>query len=313
MMMRQAILAILCAASWTGSVAAQRSCNGSPSLCGRSIANTTFVGSHNSPFVGILPSHNQYVSVTDQMKLGVRFLQAQTQDKRGAVQMCHTACELLDVGPLADYLKPIKAFLDGNPNEVITMLLTNPDALSVTLFADAFRSTGLEAYAFVPGKKLALAEWPTLGSLIDSGKRLIVFMDYHSDTGKVPYILDEFQYYFETPFSRTDAKFPDCNIDRPSGAKADGRMYIANHALNFVLDIFGNKIIIPDQVQASNTNSLASINAEVNLCTSKHGRPPNVVLLDWINIGNAMGAQADANKLRGASRIKRFMLRLFGN
>lgn len=39
-------------------------------------------------------------------------------------------------------------------------------------------------------------------------------LDYHADTTKVPYILDEFAYCFETPFSQTDPKFPqyDCTI-----------------------------------------------------------------------------------------------------
>jgi len=35
--------------------------------------------------------------------------------------------------------------------------------------------------------------WPTLGQMIDSGKRVVVFMDSGADNGGVDYILPEFQ------------------------------------------------------------------------------------------------------------------------
>lgn len=98
-------------------------CNGQDALCSRPYSNVTFVGSHDSAFVGPLPSQNQLLSVTDQLGLGVRFLQSQTHDKDGAIEMCHTSCDLLDAGTLTDYLKPIKAFMDANPNEVVTLLM----------------------------------------------------------------------------------------------------------------------------------------------------------------------------------------------
>jgi len=35
--------------------------------------------------------------------------------------------------------------------------------------------------------------WPTLGQMIDNGKRVVVFMDSGADSGGVDYILPEFQ------------------------------------------------------------------------------------------------------------------------
>ena len=32
---------------------------------------------------------------------------------------------------MTDYLKKVKTFLDANPNEVLTLLFTNPEGLSV--------------------------------------------------------------------------------------------------------------------------------------------------------------------------------------
>ena len=70
--------AMASAASFSGSAAAA-TCNGHDELCGRRYSDVTLIGSHNSAFVGDSPAHNQYVSVTRQLDLGVRFLQAQTQ------------------------------------------------------------------------------------------------------------------------------------------------------------------------------------------------------------------------------------------
>ena len=41
---------------------------------------------------------------------------------------------------------------------------------------------------------LLAAQWPTLGALLDSGKRVIVFLDAGADVDRsVPYILPEFE------------------------------------------------------------------------------------------------------------------------
>ncbi|KAI1098469.1 PLC-like phosphodiesterase [Jackrogersella minutella] len=273
-----------------GSLAAD--CNGHAELCDRPYSNITFAGAHNSPFVGISLSDNQFTTPTDQLNQGIRFLQGQTQDKDGLPEMCHTSCILEDAGSLQDYLSGIKTWVDDNPNEVITLLITNPDAIDITLYGDAFNTTGLESYVFIPDGQLALADWPTLGDMISSGTRVVVFMDYNMDTSKVPYILDEFGYWFETPFSPTKDNFIQCNVDRPAGASADGRMFLANHNLN--VEILPD-VLIPDPEQASDTNSMANITSQTDICVQNYGRNPNVVLLDFVSVGDAVAMQDQLN------------------
>ncbi|KUI72936.1 hypothetical protein VM1G_08399 [Cytospora mali] len=271
----------------------QAACNGEDALCSRKYSNVTFVGSHDSAFVGYLPTDNQLISVADQLALGVRFLQAQTHNLDGTIELCHTSCLELDAGTLADYLAPVKTFMDANPDEVVSMLLTNGDAIAVADYASVFSSVGLDKYVFTPSGTLSLDEWPTLQTMIDNGTRLVVWMDYHADTSSVSYILDEFSYYFETPYDETNKSFPDCTIDRPSGASADGRMGLVNHMLH--IEILG--IQIPDEAAAGTTNSVDSIDAQASICKGLYGRAPNVVLLDYVNLGDAMGAQAVLNGL----------------
>ncbi|KAH6655878.1 PLC-like phosphodiesterase [Truncatella angustata] len=274
-------------------VASAINCNGNAALCDRKYSNVTFVGAHNSPFVGALPTQNQLSDVTAQLNKGIRFLTAQTHDKDGAVQLCHTECGLEDAGTLQSYLSTIKTWLDGNTNEVVTLLLTNGDAIDLSKFSDAFKASGLDTYTYAPTADLSLADWPTLGEIVASKKRLIVFMDYNADISKVSYILDEFKYYFETPFDPTDSQLLECNIDRPSGASANGRMYLVNHNLN--AEVFG--ISIPDIGAASKTNSESSILAHSDICIGKYSRDPNVILLDYISLGNPIAAQNTLNEI----------------
>jgi hypothetical protein len=158
--------------------ARQTVCNGNAAYCDRIYSDVSFVGSHDSAFVGILPSDNEDISLTDQMNLGIRFLQGQThKNSAGAIEMCHTSCILLDAGSEQSYLGTVKSFLDANPNEVITLLIVNGDKLDVSMFDAAFTNSGIKEYAFVPSSNpLPRAAWPTIGEMISSGKRLVVFM-----------------------------------------------------------------------------------------------------------------------------------------
>jgi hypothetical protein len=155
-------------------------CNGHAELCDRLYSNVSQVGSHDSAFVGISLADNQYISVTAQLNFGIRFLQGQTHlDELGILSLCHTSCLLRDAGPLQSYLATVKMWLDNNPNEVLTLLLTNGDGVNISLFDIAFTASGIKHYAFVPPSTtslVAINAWPTLQGLINSGKRLVVFL-----------------------------------------------------------------------------------------------------------------------------------------
>ena len=275
-------------------------CNGFDELCDRSYSNITFMGTHDSAMAGnaLDQFNDQEISVADQLNMGIRFLQAQTHYNGGTLEMCHTLCipDVSDVGPLSDYLTTVKTFLDANPNEVVTLLLTNGDYVPVGNFSNVFSSiAGLVDYIYVPPQDpLPIGAWPTLGELIGNKTRLIVFLDYDADSSVAPYILDEFAYFFETPYDVTDATFSNCSIDRPAGASSAGRMYLVNH----YLDVETLGVSTPDYGAASTTNGAASINANVAECVGNYTNNPNVVLVDWVNKGDVIDV---GNALNGLS------------
>ena len=177
-------LAALLVGSSASTAAASVACNGNAALCSRSYSNVSLIGSHDSAFVGELVTDNQDVSITAQLNDGIRFLQAQTHYFFDVLSMCHTSCWELDAGSLKNYLSPIKTWLDANPDEVVTLLLTNGDSKDVSLFGDAFKSSGLDTYAYAPSGKLSISQWPTLQEMIDAGDRLVVFLGMLLDSGR---------------------------------------------------------------------------------------------------------------------------------
>ena len=274
---------------------AQNLCNGYAELCGRLYSNVTTIGTHDSAFVGELPQDNQGVSVTAQLDAGVRFLQAQSHKNiLGTLELCHTSCLEEDAGSVESYLSTVKAWLDANPNEVLTILLVNGDNVPVSMFDAAYTSSGLKSYAYTPPTSpVAIDAWPTLQELILAGTRLVAFLDAGANA-PVPYILDEFTYFFETPYDTTDPTFPECTIDRPAGATADGRMYIVNHFLDLDLD----GIDIPDNAADNTTNAatgVGSIGAQADLCIGLYGRAPVGILVDYFDQGNVFAAQNTLN------------------
>lgn len=108
------------------------------------------------------------------------------------------ACGLFDGGSVESYLTIVKRWLDSHPNEVLTLVFTNPEKASVdTVWAPIFQKTGIADMAFVPAQtSMTRDDWPTLGEMISSGKRVVIFLDHGAEARSDPasaYILPQFQ------------------------------------------------------------------------------------------------------------------------
>ncbi|KAH7105465.1 PLC-like phosphodiesterase [Auriculariales sp. MPI-PUGE-AT-0066] len=280
-------------------------CNGDARLCDRKYSDVVFVGTHNSYALdgaGGLPglanaASNQFINVPAQLGMGIRFLQSQTHVKDDSLHVCHTSCDLYDGGSLEDYLKSVSAFLndDANKNEVVTLLITNPENYPIEKWADIFKAASLDSLVYnpssVPGTR---ADWPTMRELISANTRVVVLMDYNADTTKVPWILPEFDLMWESKFDEVDASFP-CGVDRVNG---DAGPKLGMSLINHYLDSEFLGILIPDRNAAPTTNSVDSIAAQVNNCAAL-GEAFKVthVLLDWADKGQAIEAGRKLNGL----------------
>ncbi|KAJ5587827.1 uncharacterized protein N7459_003592 [Penicillium hispanicum] len=274
-----------------------RPCNNYVEFCQRKYSNITMVAAHNSPFVRKgNAAANQDLTVTDQLNDGVRMLQFQVHNQNGTMTLCHSSCQILNVGTLEAYLAEVTQWVAKNHYEVVTILMGNSDYVAPGNFTGPVEQSGLLPYVYRPPKiPMGLEDWPTLSEMILSNKRVVFFMDYQANQTAVPWLLDEFSQIWETPFSPTDREFP-CTEQRPPGLStqdAKGRMYMANHNLNLELSLGSFSLLIPNTAEIQTTNGVSdygSLGLMAHNCTAMWDRPPNFLLVDYYNYGNFNGS-----------------------
>ncbi|KAL7417448.1 PLC-like phosphodiesterase [Mrakia frigida] len=274
-------------------------CNGHAELCDKSYGNVTFVGAHDSYAVGTTNiAANQDHNVTQQLTDGIRMLQVQAHNASTGIRLCHS-CLLLDAGLLSTYLTDVNTWAVANPTEVISILIVNSDGVDAATFGAAFVASGLDTISYTPPRSTtALADWPTLGSMIDSGKRIVTFMDHDADITTIPYIIDEFSNVFEDEFNTLSNAFP-CIANRTTGDPTT-QLMLTNH----FLDVAGSgSIVYPDKENIVQTNSetgVGSLGLGAQTCAALHGRYPNFMLVDFYT--SSEGAVFDvAASLNGVS------------
>ncbi|KAK3325657.1 PLC-like phosphodiesterase [Apodospora peruviana] len=284
-----------------------RPCNNYPEFCNRKYSNITEVGCHNSPFVRAgSAAANQQFPVTDQLNDGVRFLQAQMQWPANATaagsppHFCHTSCDLLDAGPITDWLTSVKDWVAAHPYDVVTILLGNGNYSTPDHYVPFIESTGILQYIYTPPiAPLARDDWPTLAQMILSGQRVIMFMDYMANQTAYPWLMDQFSQMWETPFDPLDQKFP-CTVQRPpdlSPEDAKKRLYLMNHNLNVEVALLGTTILVPAVSELNVTNNatgFGSVGLAANNCRSDWDYPPKILNVDYYNYGGYPGSVFEA-------------------
>jgi hypothetical protein len=274
-------------------------CNNYPEFCSRSYGNITEVSAHNSPFVRTgNAAANQALDVTTQLNDGIRLLQGQVHFNGSIPHFCHSSCDILDAGPITDYLGKVYDWVSTHPYDVVTILLGNGQLENgsyspATDYVPFLEQTGLVQYAYQPPKiPMAITDWPTLGSMILTGKRVVLFMDYNTNQTAVPYVLDEFSQMWETPFDPTNRSFP-CTIQRPPTLlpkDAPFRLYMTNHNLNYDVSILGNSLLVPNipllNVTNDNGTAFGSLGLTAQQCNDTWNYPPKFLNVDYYNVGN---------------------------
>ena len=80
----------------------------------------------------------------------------------------------------------------SNPlSPVVTLLIVNSDNLAATQFASVFVAAEVDSMSYSPqSASLPASGWPTLGSLINAGTRLVTFLSTTASFQAVPYLID---------------------------------------------------------------------------------------------------------------------------
>jgi len=285
-------------------------CNGHVELCDRRYDEVTTAATHNSmsapDIVPVWPEHDG--GLTAQLDAGIRTLLIDThhwpplesadqliaaaagrepplppalaealyrqvitaRDGRPGAFLCHNHCAF-GAQPLGEGLDEIRDFLARNPSEVVTLIIQ--DAISPDETAAAFEAAGLDRYVFP--QRLG-APWPTLGEMIERGRRLVVFAE---EEGPPPdWYANAFEAMQETPFLFLSPDAFSCVENR---GDPHAPLFLMNHWV---------QRIAPDRADSVRVNRLDVLVDRARKCERERGLRPNYLAVNFYDIGDVVAA-----------------------
>lgn len=276
-----ALLAALCCASCASETAPvdtqpdasipDPECNGHEELCGRRFDQVVYPMTHNAmsnAAAGWILS-NQNFGITRQLEDGIRGMMLDTYEEEGELLLCHVICPA-GSQPLVEGLREIADFLATHPDEVVSIIFENYITHAQT--ASAFEETGLLdlVYAHPLGEP-----WPTLGALIDSDTRLVVFQEKLPEEAEFPWLMNVWDHTWETPFFAATVEDLSCT---PNRGDPDNPLFLLNH---FLTGTLGG---LPELADMVNYNPLFLDRARE--CEEEGSALPNFVAVDFYDAGD---------------------------
>jgi hypothetical protein len=183
--------------------------------------------------------------------------------------------------PLVPTLERLREWLDANPDEVVTLIIQ--DGITGEQTVEAFQQAGLDRLIFTPPAD-PNAVWPTLGEMIQSGRRLVVFAE--EADGPAPWYRNFYKYGMETPFAASSPADLSCE---PARGGVDKRLFLLN---NFVTPSSGSR------VDAAIVNDKHYLLDRVHRCESERHHLVNFIAVDYATIGDPLGVVDELNAER---------------
>jgi len=194
-------------------------CNGKESYCKLPFDQATFAGTHNSAagFNGVLKYGSgiaavscwyrcQDISITYQMRFGIRFFDLDLCYHKGTLKGCHKDAY---AGTLAEILKQMADFLNDSVNRKQVAVIRLSDMHGVTSSNSYLVMNEIKNYFTGSGGKTGLNDyhhrygrWPTLQQAVDENKRVFVFTPSDICTSSCfssyPFLINENTYMGDT-------------------------------------------------------------------------------------------------------------------
>lgn len=118
--------------------------------------------------------------------------------------------------------------------------------------------------------------WPTLGQMIDSGRRVLVLMENEGGAARYPYLHSGFDLVQDTGFTYESVDDFDC---APNRGPADAELFMVNHWLS------GFTTLVSSAQQANTEDVLGQ---RVSTCRDERGQIPNFVAVNWYDQGDLL-------------------------
>jgi hypothetical protein len=308
---------------------AQLTCNGYAQLCSRRIDQVAFAGTHNSMSAADSPGWliaNQARPIARQLDDGIRAFKISTHyavgnspghirtdiaaegqranrvsekltgEARAALQrlsgsigfgttkgkpsvwLCHTLCEL-GATSMAGFLATIDKFLKDNPGQVL--ILFDEDYVSERSLEAEFKRSGLYSHLAVLRRG---QQMPTLAELVRSQHNVLVFTQ-EPVSGRYPWDMYGFGFIQDTPLGAVKPSQFSCKPNR--GLSSNPLLMMNNWA-----DVFP-----PRRSPNLPLTKRAFILRRARQCESQRHHIPNLVLTDFYDSGDVVGAARILNGL----------------
>ncbi len=201
------------------------------------------------------------------------------------VWLCHTLCEL-GATSMVSFFQTIRRFLELNPNQVLVFF--DEDAVHEADIRSAFVRAGVFKYLarLQPGQPL-----PTLRQLIHAHKNIVVFSQ-EPTSGHYPWNPYAFNWMEDTPLGAVKPGQFTCKLTR---GKAGNPILLMNNWA----DIFPPRP--SPNVPLVKRDFLLS---RAQQCAEQRGRVPNLILTDYYDRGNVIGAVDNLNGVEGQRPAK---------
>ncbi len=311
--------------------AAVSTCNGSVALCDYAVNDVVFPGAHNAMSNAevpgwLFPHHNH--GIRRMLDDGVRMLaidihygvptagrvrtdfdrESTSVDKiQGALgpeataaavrirnqlvgeaegpsglYFCHGFCEL-GAYQVDSTLRQVRDFLVLNPGEVVLLIIE--DYVAPLDLQAAFDSAGLLPFVYTGPTH---DPWPSMREVIDANQRLIVF----AESGKpgVGWLRPTTGVFQETPYTfHAPADFS-C---RPNRGGTEGSLFLVNHWIETTPT--------PRPSNAEIVNAYDFLLRRARLREQERGRLPNVLMVDFYDIGDVVRVTRTLNGVDAAA------------
>jgi hypothetical protein len=211
-------------------------------------------------------------------RLGLSISRTTTQ-ARGPreVWLCHTVCEL-GATRMTDTLTQMRRYLQANPGAVLELVLES--YVTDASLKQVFDATGTTQYAATLHRGEPL---PTLGELVRSGKRMVVFTEDEPD-GSVPWLSSAFEWIQDTPLGNRNAAAFTCRRYRGS---ADSPLLMLN---NWV------ERFPPSPSAQRPVLTKAFLNQRIAQCERERGMPVSGVAVDFYDEGDLVEVASAHNQ-----------------
>lgn len=137
--------------------------------------------------------------------------------------LCHAMCELGAVR-WATVIEQVATWLDDHPEEVVTFVLQ--DNVTPADTAALLEEAGLLSQLHT---QEAGRPWPTLGEMVATGRRVVVFAENVGGGSRFPWLMTLDDWVQDTPFRHRSIRDLDC---RPNRGRRAATMLLVNHWLD---------------------------------------------------------------------------------